>query len=149
MKYLVYSFLMFSFFCSCKNSPNESTKGDLKKLSWIEGNWKGMDGQNPFYEIYELTNDNELVIKSYEWNGKDSSKTTITHLRRENGNYYLGDERNWLVMDISDSSIIMEPVNKVSNNIIWKQKDQNSWEAILETKKVKKVYLMERINHFE
>jgi hypothetical protein len=149
MKSKIFPFLMLtllSFKCSLSQ---DASKGKLKALNWIEGNWKGMDGSNPFYEIYKIKNDSTLVITSYEWNGRDSSKTSISSLRRRDGSYYLGDNFNWKVIDISEGSIFMEPVFKAVNTILWKKKDQNTWEAILESKNGRKVYVMERVSHFQ
>ena len=148
MKIKLFSLLtlaIFSFKCSFSQHSNN---GNLKALAWIEGNWRGMDGNNAFYEIYHIKDDSTLVITSYEWNGKDSSKTSISKLRSKDGSYYLGDHFNWKVMDISEGSIFMQPVFKAANTILWKKKDLNTWEAILESKSGRKVYIMERVNHF-
>ena len=107
-----------------------------------------MDGQNPFYEIYSLKHDSVIIITSYEWNGNDSSNSSINSVRIKDNNYYLGDEYNWKVVQISEDSIFMEPVFKAANYILWRKIDQNTWEAVLESKKGQKIYRMERINHF-
>lgn len=120
----------------------------LKKLSWIEGNWKGMDGDKPFYELYRMVNDTTLEIFSYSWNGKDSSESSRSVVGRKNGTYYLGDSLNYKVVALTDSSIFMIPNYKAFNSILWKRVDANKWEAILQAKRGRKVYIMERINHF-
>ena len=33
---------------------NKFTAADIAKLKWIEGTWRGMDGDKPFYERYKL-----------------------------------------------------------------------------------------------
>ena len=33
---------------------NKFTAADVAKLKWIEGTWRGMDGDKPFYERYKL-----------------------------------------------------------------------------------------------
>jgi hypothetical protein len=136
---------------SCNNSTSQSvsySKNDLRKISWIEGNWKGMDGQNPFYEIYKFTNDSSIEITSYEWNGRDSSHSSKSYLSWQNGRYFLGDDQNYSVVEITDKSIYMDPNNKANNSILWKINDANSWMAILKSKNVEKTYKMERVNHF-
>ena len=140
--------LLMLIICRDADAQQTSTKKDLVKLTWIEGNWKGMDGNNPFYEIYKLANDSTLEITSYEWDGIDSSKTSITRLQYKNDHYYLGDSLNWKVVDISGNSIFIEPVYKAYNTILWKKRDQHTWEAILESKKGRKIYVMEWVNHF-
>ena len=124
------------------------TKGDLEKLRWIEGNWKGMDGNNPFYELYSFTNDSTLQITSYDWNGTDSSKTTRTYLVWKYNHYFLGDSLNWRVDALTRNSVFLIPNYKASNKILWQKKDQNSWEAVLTSPKGVKNYKMERVKHF-
>lgn len=127
----------------------QTKKDSLQKIAWIEGNWQGMDGSNPFYEIYRFKNDTTLVITSYNWNGKDSSGTSISTLTRHNGKYYLGDSLNYKVTSISDASIIMLPNHKAYNAIVWRKVDADNWEAILETRQKMKTYSMKRIAHFK
>jgi hypothetical protein len=155
--YPLYPFLSFCFLvfstcvilsCNTSEEPGGYEKTDLKKIRWIEGNWKGMAGTTPFYEIYRIENDSLMRIISYNWNGKDSIGTSVTPLHWSNGSYYLGDSLNWKVTDITDSSISMKPNYKAGNDILWKKRNSNSWDAILTGKKSENRYLMERIDHF-
>jgi hypothetical protein len=134
------------------NEPSVTTrysKTDLKKISWIEGNWKGMDGDDAFYEIYRLANDSTLEITSYSWNGSDSSKTSRAYLRWNKDAYYLGDSLNWKVTAITDESISMDPNFKAYNTILWKKNNDGSWDAVLNSKRGEKVYKMEKVDHFK
>ena len=140
----------FIFSCTEEGSASEGNyqRSDLKKISWIEGNWKGMAGTTPFYEIYRLRNDSTMEIVSYNWNGTDSSGSSVTPLHWKNGFYYLGDSLNWQVTEITDSTIRMKPNYKAGNDILWSHRNSNSWDAVLKGKKSENRYLMERINHF-
>ncbi|HEX6181555.1 MAG TPA: hypothetical protein VFZ47_09945 [Chitinophagaceae bacterium] len=138
---------MFLFFCST-NLQAQKKVDSLRRISWIEGNWQGMDGNNPFYEIYKFKNDSTLEITSYNWNGKDSSGTSKSVITRHNNSYYLGDSLNYRVITISDSSILMFPNYKANNAILWKKVDGDTWHAFLETRQARKTYVMKRIYHF-
>lgn len=129
-------------------SEQTYTRHDLGKARWIEGNWKGMDGNTPFYEIYKLVNDSTLEITSYEWNGTDSSKSSKAFVAWKDGHYYLGDNLNWKVNAIIEDAIFMVPHQKAANEILWKRKDENNWYAVLKSQKGEKLYHMERVNHF-
>lgn len=120
----------------------------LYQLSWLQGNWQGNGGAQPFYEIYTIKNDSTLEITSYDWNGKDSSNSTKTFLRKYRDDYYLGRERNWKVSDFTDSMIIMIPVYKAANGILWRARSENSWQAVIRTARNEKLYTMTRIKHF-
>ena len=131
------------------SSPQISyTANDLDKIKWIEGKWKGTYKTKPFYEIYHFTNDTTLEIISYEWNGKDSSKTSKSLVYWKDGAYYLGEELNWKVTEITDTSIFMVPNNKASNEILWKYNDSTSWDAILNSQKETTEYHMQSFDPF-
>ena len=149
-KCLLLSIVILFFSCADQSylqTPAYS-KQDLKKISWIEGNWKGMDGSTPFYEIYKIINDSTLETLSYDWNGKDSSQTSRSFLSWKDNAYYLGEKMNWKVTEISDSAIYMTPKSKKGNDILWKFGSPNNWDAILNSDKGEKLYHMERVNHF-
>lgn len=123
------------------------SKTDLIKAKWIEGKWKGMDGETPFYEIYQIINDSTLMITSYDWNGTDSSNTTYDFVEWQDDAYYLGKSQNYKTLSITNTEIKMIPI-KASNDIIWRLIDSNNWEAILTGKKATKKYLMQRFDPF-
>ena len=123
-------------------------KGDLKKIKWIEGKWKGMYNGAPFYEIYQLMNDSTLMVTSFDWNGKDSTNTSKTYLGWFDDAYYLGNDKNYKVTTITDTQIFMTPNNKASNSVLWKYRTDSSWDAILEGPKATQKYLMERFDPF-
>ncbi|MFT3911715.1 MAG: hypothetical protein QM737_19990 [Ferruginibacter sp.] len=148
--------LIISCASSTKNEPadskNESapvsySKNDLAKIKWIEGKWKGMAGKDPFYEIYQFTNDSTLMITSYEWNGKDSSKSSVDLLHWKTDAYYLGKEQNYKVTDITDTEIKMIPL-KGSNDILWKMGSDSGWVAVLKGKKQTVTYEMKAFDPF-
>ena len=155
-------FSLFIVLLSCVSSDSskvkdhESPRGslsysmkDLLKIKWIEGKWKGTSNTKPFYEIYQFTNDTTLEITSFEWNGKDSTNSTKSKVSWKNGAYYLGDQLNWKVTEITDSSIMMIPNNKASNDILWKYSDSTSWDAILNSKKETTEYHMQAYDPFQ
>lgn len=135
-----------------KNSQSNAMpyrKSDLRKIKWIEGSWKGMHNNKPFYEIYRIINDSTLRITSYNWNGTDSTNTEHSYVYWNDGAYYLGEKMNWKVVSINKKEIVMKRNNKTSNDILWRQNDNNSWDAILETSKDTVHYLMKRFDPFK
>jgi len=90
-------------------------KDDLKKIKWIEGKWKGLYKGEPFYEIYRFVNDSTLETTGYEWDGKDSSKTSLSYVYFKDGVYWLGEEQNWKVVTINENEINMLPNFKACN----------------------------------
>lgn len=147
-----YFIVPLAFLAACNNQTADGEASyemqDLKKLNWIEGNWVGMDGTKPFYEIYKITSDSTLEITSYSWNGTDSTGSSKSYVVWRNGNYFLGENQNWKVTEITGNSIAMVPVNKAANDILWKKSDDKSWMAVLKTKNGEKQYHMKPVYHF-
>ena len=64
--------MVFLFACSLGTQSNDSprktsfTKSDFKKISWLEGSWRGSgDGVEPFFERYHFTNDTTIEIEFF------------------------------------------------------------------------------------
>lgn len=154
---LLVSYLFLLVSCGARNekaSANEQNsttpityaRGDLNKIRWIEGRWKGMYKGEPFYEMYALTNDT-LSITSYAWDGKDSSKTSRDRLTWIDDAYYLGDKQ-YKVTVLTDSVIKMIPV-RAQNDITWKKRDSTGWDAVLVAGKETNIYHMEWFDPFK
>ena len=47
---------------------NKFTAADIAKLKWIEGTWRGMDGDKPFYERYKIEKE-ALVVEGLNADG--------------------------------------------------------------------------------
>lgn len=124
------------------------SKGDLIKIKWIEGKWKGMAGGKPFYEIYELIGDTSLKITSFDWNGSDSSNTDVDFVKWIDSAYYLGKNQNYKVTEITGAEITMIPL-KAANDIHWIFKDSLSWDVVLKGQKTTANYHMERFDPFK
>jgi hypothetical protein len=61
-------------------TPANITAVDLKKLSWIEGTWRGTgDGTAPFYERYRFQNGDTLVVEELADGGSGAVKRTTCY----------------------------------------------------------------------
>ncbi len=146
--------LLLCFASACGQTNTDQSKSgsyskeDLKKIKWIEGKWRGMHNNKPFYEIYQMENDSTLKITSYEWNGRDSANTSYDYVYWRDGAYYFGKEQNWKVLSISDSEVRMLPNYKANNDIIWRYNNNNAWVALLTSNKGTTRYDMEKFDPF-
>ena len=143
MKWLILVFIggLITYDSNFQVTPSYNPR-DLKKLKWIEGGWKGMDGDKPFYEIYRFLNDSTIETISYQWNGTDSSKTEKGYLFWKKNAFYLGEQLNWKVVSISDSQVYMKPNFKAYNDILWKRVGRKEWVAVLNSDRGTKEYRM-------
>src|SRR5688572_20708756 len=61
---------------------NQITEADVAKLKWLEGNWRGMVGDKPFYERIRFEG-STMIVESFE----DGSMSSVT----ETGTFELKD----------------------------------------------------------
>lgn len=122
-------------------------KEDLQKIKWIAGKWKGMDGDKPFYEIYEFINDSTIKIINYELKEgtTDSTNSYTDNLFWQDGLYFLGANKDWATGLIADSVIQLQPnSDRIHNDITWQLKADGSWDALLTSPKGVKIYHMQK-----
>ena len=111
---------------------NRFTPADIAKLKWIEGTWKGMDGDKPFYERYRLE-DSTLVVDSFT----DETLNTVESTGRfelNNGEFGKteGDQRS-AAISITDNNIQFGPAAGSRGNYFrFERQNDGTWNAVLE-----------------
>lgn len=114
-------------------TPSKSfTAADVAKLKWIEGTWRGMDGDKPFYERYRLDG-SSLIVETL----KDETLAEV----EDSGRFELkdgefgkgeGDQRS-AASSITDEAIQFVPsVPGKRNNYRFERQTDGTWNAILE-----------------
>lgn len=125
-------------------TPAHLTAADLRKLSWIEGTWRGTGAATPpFYERYRFENDDTLVVEKLT----DESAGTVEDTARyslENGQFA---SSRAVATELTDSSITFA---RGANTFRWQTESADVWKAVLRTPAtgnapaVERVYRMER-----
>jgi len=129
---------------------NNLTEADVSKLKWLEGTWKGMDDDKPFYERYRFEGTSMVVesLKDEKLEIEDADRFELV-----NGEFGKGeDEDRSAVSEITDNSVQFVPAVKgTGNSFRFERQDENSWKAILEWEAGdkrpagRKVYVMQRV----
>ncbi|MBN8679656.1 MAG: hypothetical protein J0M29_15610 [Chitinophagales bacterium] len=137
-KQLIFGLILSSLF-SCKetpptpgdpNNPPVYSKEDLKKLHWIEGNWKSEVAGPGFYQTYSFSSDTTLDVLSYQFDGKDSSGTNITKVYWSNNHIYMGTNKEWVATLLTDNQLYLSPVRSGWHTISWKyDSKKGEWTA--------------------
>jgi hypothetical protein len=134
-----------------KPTPAKLTAADLEKLRWIEGTWRGMDGDKPFFERYRFENATTLASDSFA-DEKVDKVTDTTLFELKDGEFGGGSAGSrWVATAIDENSISFAPVVKARNSFIWRRDSKDSWTAILswpargDKPAGEKTYKMERI----
>lgn len=138
-KHLPLIFVALCAIFSCEEKPatpgdvgNPPTykKSDFQKLRWVEGNWKTDVSGPGYYQIFHFPTDSTLDIISYQFDGKDTSSTTISTVYWRNNHIYLGPNGEWVAVLLDKKSFQLEPVRRGWNSIIWTQKNKDEWTSV-------------------
>ena len=107
------------------------TPADVTKLKWIEGTWRGMDGEKPFYERYKIE-EKVLIAESLKEDGSTAEKPTRFELKDGEFGEGEGDNRS-AATEITDSYIQFVPaVPGKGNNFRFERQSDGTWIALLE-----------------
>ena len=139
LKYLAISVLAFTMF-SCEESetapgnaqnPPVYQKSDLEKLRWIEGTWKTDVSGPGYYQTFHFPSDSILEVVSYQFDGKDTSNTTISTLYWKNNHFYMGPNGEWVAVHLNKNSIQLDPIRADWHTIHWSyDNEKNEWTAV-------------------
>ncbi|SRR6266508_3116927 len=131
-------------------SPKPVTPGDLAKLRWIEGTWRGTGGDvPPFYERYKFAEGSTLVVETLA----DETLNKVADVSRfelKDGQFgYTDGESGSVATALDNNSITFAPLGKARNSFRWQRESDNSWKAILNWTNQsgaakERVYVMER-----
>lgn len=125
------------------------TPTDVAKLKWIEGTWRGMDGDKPFYERYKVE-DKAVAVESLKEDGSADGEAERFELKDGQFGKGEGDKRS-AASEITDSYVqFVSAVPGKGNNFRFEKQSDGSWIALLEWPAAadkparRKMYKMER-----
>ena len=108
------------------------TGADVAKLKWIEGTWRGMDGDKPFYERYKIV-ESTMVVESLKEDGSVDGDPGRFELK--NGEFGQGDgDKRSAASEITDTYVQFVPAKLGSgrNSFRFEKQSGGSWIALLE-----------------
>ena len=127
---------------------NKFTDTDIAKLKWIEGTWRGMDGDKPFYERYKIE---QTVLVVEGLNADGTIKGEPDRFELKNGEFGSGEGNNRsAASEITDDHVQFVPaVSGKSNHFRFERQSNGTWRAVLEWPATpdkparQKIYVME------
>ena len=117
-----------------QGTPSRSfTTADIAKLKWIEGTWKGMDGDKPFFERYRFEGDSKMIVEGFA----DETLTTVSDtsvFEFKDGEFGHTDERGnrSAASSITADAVQFAPVGGSGNFYRFERQPGETWRAILE-----------------
>jgi hypothetical protein len=114
-------------------TPSRSfTAADVAKLKWIEGTWRGMDGDKPFYERYRIEGSTMVVEGLTDETVTKVESTDRFELKDGVFGKHDGDKGSAASSITADSIQFVPAVAGKGNNFRFERQADGTWNAILE-----------------
>lgn len=125
------------------------TPADVAKLKWIEGTWRGMDGDKPFFERYRIE-ETAMVVESFT----DQTLAKIESTDRfelKDGEFGQGEgEKRSAASEITADYVQFVPaVPGNGNDFRFVRQADGTWNAILEWPATKEKAAQQKIYKME
>ena len=115
-----------------QSTPSKKfTAADIAKLKWIEGTWRCMNGDKPFYERYKIE-ETAMVVESLKADGSVDGKPERFELRDGEFGKDEGDQRSAASEITADHIQFVPAVPGKMNNFRFERQPNNTWRAVLE-----------------
>ena len=115
-----------------QSTPSKKfTTADVAKLKWIEGTWRGMDGDKPFYERYKIE-ETAMVVESLKADGSVNGQPDRFELRDGEFGKDDGDKRSVASEITADYIQFVPAVPGKGNNFRFERQSNGTWRAVLE-----------------
>jgi hypothetical protein len=115
-----------------QSTPSKKfTAADIAKLKWIEGTWRGMDGDKPFYERYKIE-ETAMVVETLKADGSVEGEPDRFELKDGEFGKGEGDKRSVASEITADHIQFIPAVPGTSNSFRFERQPNNTWRAVLE-----------------
>jgi len=115
-----------------QSTPSKKfTTADVAKLKWIEGTWRGMDGDKPFYERYKIE-ETAMVVETLKADGSVNGEPDRFELKDGEFGKDEGDRRSVASEITADHIQFVPGVPGKSNSFRFERQPNNTWRAVLE-----------------
>jgi hypothetical protein len=133
---------------------NQITEADVAKLKWLEGTWRGMDGQKSFFEKIRFEGSTMIVETFADETMSKAGETSRFELKDGEFGHTIGEQRS-AASSITDNSVQFVPAAAQpgaaakGSTFRFECQDDGTWSAVLETpgsagrQAAEKVYKME------
>lgn len=110
---------------------NKFTAADIAKIKWIEGTWRGMDGDKPFYERYKVE-ETALVVEGLNADGSPDGEPGRFELKDGEFGKGEGNKRS-IASEITANHIQFVPaVPGAFNSFRFERQSNGTWRAVLD-----------------
>ena len=107
------------------------TAADVAKLKWIEGTWRCMNGDKPFYERYKIE-ETAMVVESLKADGSVDGEPERFELKDGEFGKDEGDQRSVASEITADHIQFIPAVPGKGNSFRFERQPNNTWRAVLD-----------------
>ncbi len=113
-------------------TPGQFSRAEFESLRWLEGDWRGSGGQQPFFEGYEFSNDTTILIHYYEDSTRAQERRSGSVYISQGAIYHEADGGIWVALRSDSSGIHFAPFENATNSFRWRRISPSSWEAVIQ-----------------
>ena len=117
--------------------PVRYSPSDIQKMHWLAGAWKGA----AIRQSFQFHGGDSLEILLL---GKDG-KTSISSFVWENGRYYYGQYRQWVVTWIGEKDVRFDPLRPGLTPMTWTRLSDQKWHFVKHLPGGDDITVMERV----
>lgn len=99
---------------------------DLQKMRWLAGVWKGVEAGRPIRQSFQFHGSNALEILFLDKNGDMNT----TALMWDDGRYYFGQYRQWVVTWIGEKDVRFDPLSPGLSPMTWTRLNSQKWHLV-------------------
>lgn len=146
-KYFVIGVIFFLIGTACSNTGtvNKNDEGsnpvatpaknitsdDIAKLKWIEGAWRGMDGEKPFFERYSFEDNTAMIVETLT-DETLSKVDSVSRFEIKDGEFgHTEGGRRSAASVITADSVQFVPAQGGGNSFRF-ERQSGGWRAVLE-----------------
>jgi hypothetical protein len=104
----------------------------IRRLSWIEGAWRGTGAEQPFFECYRLIDDSTLYVTSFGDSTFSAVDDTTVFALRGGVLANAGPSVRWSAVAFANDSVLFRPLKGARNSFTWRRRSSDLWEAWLD-----------------
>ena len=107
------------------------TAADVAKLKWIEGTWRCLNGDKPFYERYKIE-ETAMVVETLKADGSVDGAPERFELKDGEFGKDEGDKRSVASEITADYIQFVPAVGGKTNSFRFERQPNNTWRAVLD-----------------
>lgn len=155
-----FALLLLLILFACQNTPTSPVEepvlgenvfharyspDNVQKMHWLAGAWKGEEAGRPVRQSFQFHGGNALEVLFMDNNGRMNTFPLVW----DEGCYYFGQYRQWVVTWIGEKDVRFEPVRPGLAPMTWTRLNDQKWHLVRHLTDGDEIIEMERANEMQ